>query len=327
MHKELLDWYDQHKRDLPWRESRDPYRVLVSELMLQQTVVASVIEPYRRWMERFPTIEALAQANLDDVLHAWQGLGYYRRARLLHQAAKEISEHGWPRDRKGMQAVPGIGPYTAGAVLSIAFDLPEPLVDGNVERVYARLMADDTAPPALTKRAWAWAESTVPKGRPGDWNQALMELGATVCRPRTPQCHVCPWQSICRATKEDVSRYPAPKVRPEMREMDLPLAVWERAGRYALVRYPEGGWWAGLYGFPPAATTKGEEIGRFPFVVTRHRLTVRVLRVQDLVSAVEWFAPDEFDGLALPALHRRAWDVIRARQAQPTLAIAPEENR
>lgn len=325
MHKELLDWYDQHKRDLPWRESREPYRVLVSELMLQQTVVASVIEPYRRWMERFPTIEALAAADLDDVLHAWQGLGYYRRARLLHQAANEIAQHGWPQDRKGMRAVPGIGPYTAGAVLSIAFDLPEPLVDGNVERVYARLMADSTPPPALTKRAWAWAEASVPTERPGDWNQALMELGATVCRPRTPLCHLCPWQEICRGTQGEVSLYPAPKVRPEMRDMDLPLAVCEQAGRYALIRYPEGGWWAGLYGFPPAPAVSGQEMGRFPFVVTRHRLTVRVLQVHQLDGEVEWFSPDEFKSLALPALHRRAWDIVRARQTQPTLTVAPKE--
>ncbi len=325
MHKELLDWYDQHKRDLPWRESRDPYRVLVSELMLQQTVVASVIEPYRRWMERFPTIEALGAADLDDVLHAWQGLGYYRRARLLQQAAKEIAQHGWPQDRKGMRAVPGIGPYTAGAVLSIAFDLPEPLVDGNVERVYARLMAEPTPPPALTKRAWAWAESTVPADRPGDWNQALMELGATVCRPRTPLCHVCPWQRLCQGARGDVSLYPAPKPRPEMREMDLPLAVCEQVGRYALVRYPEGGWWAGLYGFPPAPAESGEEMGRFPFVVTRHRLTVRVLRVYELDGEVEWFTPEQFADLALPALQRRAWDVVRARQTQPTLTVSPQE--
>ncbi len=325
MHKELLDWYDQHKRDLPWRESREPYRVLVSELMLQQTVVASVIEPYRRWMERFPTIEALAAADLDDVLHAWQGLGYYRRARLLHQAAEEIALNGWPQDRKGMRAVPGIGPYTAGAVLSIAFDLPEPLVDGNVERVYARLMADLTPPPALTKRAWAWAEACVSQERPGDWNQALMELGATVCRPRTPLCHLCPWQEICRGTQGEVSLYPAPKVRPEMRDMDLPLAVCEQAGRYALIRYPEGGWWAGLYGFPPALASSGKELGRFPFVVTRHRLTVCVLQVDQVDGEVEWFSPDEFNALALPALHRRAWDIVRARQTQPTLAVAPEE--
>lgn len=325
MHKALLDWYDQHKRDLPWRESRDPYRVLVSELMLQQTVVASVIEPYRRWMERFPTIEVLAAAELDEVLHAWQGLGYYRRARLLHQAAKEIAEHGWPQDRKGMQAVPGIGPYTAGAVLSIAFDLPEPLVDGNVERVYARLMADPTPPPALTKRAWAWAEAAMPPERPGDWNQALMELGATVCRPRTPLCHVCPWQGICQGTQGDISLYPAPKSRPEMIELELPLAVCERNGKYALVRYPEGGWWAGMYGFPPAAGPQGVEIGRFKFVLTRHRLTVRVLRVEQLEGEVEWFSPEQFADLALPALHRRAWDIVRAGQAQPSLAVTPEK--
>ncbi|MDP9349789.1 MAG: A/G-specific adenine glycosylase, partial [Gemmatimonadota bacterium] len=186
----LLRWYDAHRRDLPWRAEGppDPYRVWLSEVMLQQTRVETVKPYFRRWLERFPTLAALAEAPQDEVLKAWEGLGYYSRARNFHRAAREVVErYGGevPGDAAAFRALPGVGRYTAGAVLSIAFGRPEPVVDGNVRRVFARLLDDpDPAEGAL----WALAEALVPGARPGDLNQALMELGATVCVPRNPRC-------------------------------------------------------------------------------------------------------------------------------------------
>src|SRR5690606_12408822 len=188
----LLRHYDQHRRELPWRGTADPYRVWVSEIMLQQTRADVVAPYYERWLERFPTLDALADAELDDVLHAWQGLGYYARARNLHRAARMVRErHGGelPRDAAALRALPGVGAYTAGAIASIAFGEPCPAVDGNVRRVLARLFdLADAAPGTIHELA----ARLVPRRRAGDFNQALMDLGATVCSPRRQACGECP---------------------------------------------------------------------------------------------------------------------------------------
>jgi len=212
----LLRWYNQHRRDLPWRETRDPYRIWLSEIMLQQTRVAAVLEHYRIFLERFPDIEALAASSEDAVLAAWSGLGYYRRARRLHQCAKAIMQQHtghFPQRAEELQTLPGIGRYTAAAIASIAFSQPVAVVDGNVERVLRRLVnlsasgtsatgtkmtAPDLTHIDLTQaQIWQQAQTLLNISRPGDFNQAMMELGATVCLPREPRCPVCPVQKWC----------------------------------------------------------------------------------------------------------------------------------
>jgi A/G-specific adenine glycosylase len=199
----LLGWYDQHRRDLPWRQTRDPYAVWLSEIMLQQTRVAAVLDHYRIFLERFPNVSALAAASEDAVLAAWSGLGYYRRARMLHQCAQQIAANGgsFPRNSESLLALPGIGRYTAAAIASIAFAEPVAVVDGNVERVLQRL----TGKKLTTPQTWQHAQSFLDESRPGDFNQAIMELGATVCTPRAPSCLLCPVRKWC-VTKGEVPR-------------------------------------------------------------------------------------------------------------------------
>ena len=191
----LLSWYDQHRRSLPWRDTRSPYRIWISEIMLQQTRVAAVVQRYREFLKRFPTVSSLASAKLNDVLAAWSGLGYYRRARSAHKAAKLIvSDHGgrFPRDREQLRELPGIGEYTSAAVASIAFGLPHAVVDGNVRRVLDRLYGTTLTP----KSHAASARELLQRSRPGDSNQAMMELGALVCTP-LPNCKMCPVVRDC----------------------------------------------------------------------------------------------------------------------------------
>jgi A/G-specific adenine glycosylase len=197
MRKQLLAWYDSNQRDLPWRRSADPYRIWLSEVMLQQTRVAAILEHYRTFLARFPTVQKLAAAPLDSVLAAWSGLGYYRRARSLHRAAQQIvARHGsrLPRTVPELRALPGVGLYTSAAVASIAFSVPVAVVDGNVKRVISRLLAQSPA-----ADCWTLAESLLERRRPGDWNQAMMDLGATVCLPREPLCGRCPLPRWCQA--------------------------------------------------------------------------------------------------------------------------------
>jgi A/G-specific adenine glycosylase len=225
----LLVWYDAHKRDLPWRKSRDPYAIWVSEIMLQQTRVDTVIPYWTRFLERFPTPNALADASEDEVLGAWSGLGYYRRARLLHRGVKEVvSRHGGevPEDRDARLALPGVGKYTAGAIGSIAFDRAEPIVDGNVARVLCRVHRIETAlgVASTEQRLWVEAERLVQGPRPGDLNQALMELGATVCTPRAPRCDVCPIADECRG-RADAERLPVPRKKAAPKPVSLAAVV------------------------------------------------------------------------------------------------------
>ncbi|MGB9203051.1 MAG: A/G-specific adenine glycosylase, partial [Terriglobales bacterium] len=192
----LLGWYDQHRRELPWRKTRDPYRIWLSEIMLQQTRVAAVVDHYRIFLQRFPDIQALAAATEDAVLATWSGLGYYRRARMLYQCAKElVRKHGgrFPQTAEALQTLPGIGRYTAAAIASIAFAEPVAVVDGNVERVLQRL----TGIKLTTPQTWQRAQALLASSRAGDFNQAMMELGATVCVPRQPRCPTCPVRKWC----------------------------------------------------------------------------------------------------------------------------------
>lgn len=252
----LLRWFAEAKRAMPWRLTRDPYAIWVSEAMLQQTQVATVIPYYERFMSRFPDVGALAQAPLDEVLALWAGLGYYSRARNLHAAALAIvRDHAgvFPADRAALRALPGVGPYTAGAILSIAFGLPVPAIDGNVERVLCRLLRIPGAPrkPPARGRIEAHARELVDCSDPGSMTQALMELGATVCTPANPACDRCPLQVDClaRAAGEQAS-FPQLPPRPAREQQTTAAAVIESGELVLLAQREETGVWAGLWEFP-----------------------------------------------------------------------------
>ena len=227
---QLLAWYDAHARDLPWRESCDPYRVWLSEIMLQQTRVAAVIAHYHEFLRRFPTVEKLARAREASVLAAWSGLGYYRRARMLHAAAKVVVREGgqFPRNVEGLRELPGVGRYTAAAIASIAFGEPVAVVDGNVERVLQRVSGRRL----VEEEFWRAAEGMLDRGRPGDFNQAMMELGATVCTPRAPGCLTCPVVELC-ATRGEMAGA-AKAARQKKREIHYALDLCD--GKVFLVQ-------------------------------------------------------------------------------------------
>lgn len=223
----LLDWFARHKRDLPWRRTRDPYRVWISEAMLQQTTVAVVLPYYRRFLKLFPSVRALARADDDAVLAAWAGLGYYSRAKNLRRAAQQIVEsHGgrFPKTLDDAQSLPGVGPYTARAVLSIAYGARYAVVDGNVKRVLSRWTARKTIEAPELQRL---ADALLDADRPGAWNEAVMELGATVCLPRAPACNACPVAESCRG-RRNPHRYPEPRARPATRRVDVSAVLVTR---------------------------------------------------------------------------------------------------
>jgi len=246
--KDLLAWYDADARVLPWRSEPSPYRTWLSEVMLQQTQVDTVIPYFERFLKRFPAVEDLAVAPLDEVLEMWSGLGYYSRARNLHKAAGIVSEKGtFPFDIKGLRSLPGVGEYMAAAIASIAYGQDEATVDGNIARVMARVHADR----GPRKGMWTHARQHLPPGRAGDYNQALMDLGARICRPRSPKCPKCPVSSHCEARALGVvDEIPAPKVRKAAPVSQLEAHVFERNGLYLLARRPVEGLWGGLWEFP-----------------------------------------------------------------------------
>jgi len=252
----LLAWYDTNRRDLPWRRTRDPYRILVAEYLLQRTRIASGTPYYERFLARFPTVQALAAATLDDVLAVWEGLGFYGRARRLHAAARAIvAEHGGevPRSYKALAALPGIGPYTAGAIASIAFGIDVPAVDGNVIRVLARLfrIREDVTSVVARRRIVEIAVTLVSPEAPGSFNQAMMELGATICTPTSPACDRCPLESQClaRAAGEE-HEIPIAANRKPARVVPVAFALIEAKGRVLLVRREPGTLLGGLWALP-----------------------------------------------------------------------------
>lgn len=277
----LLAWYDEQRRDLPWRgapgERLDPYRVWLSEVMLQQTRVETVKAFYRRWIERFPDIESLARAPLEEVLKAWEGLGYYSRARNLHKAAREVAARygaAVPADAATFRQLPGVGRYTAGAVMSIAFGRPEPIVDGNVRRVFARL---GNAADPKDSDLWARAGQLVPGERPGDLNQALMELGATLCKPRSPECARCPVQRCCGAhAAGSQSERPLPKPPRVLPHEDTAVAVVNNGGALLLARRPLDARLGGLWEFPGAERRRGEPVAAAAERAVREGLSISV---------------------------------------------------
>ncbi|MGE5741294.1 MAG: A/G-specific adenine glycosylase [Candidatus Aminicenantes bacterium RBG_16_66_30] len=258
----LLTWYGANRRKLPWRRSRDPYRIWVSEIMLQQTTVPAVIPYFERWLEVFPDVRSLARAPLRRVLREWQGLGYYQRARNLHRSAKLlVREHGakLPADAMTLRRLPGFGVYTTAAVLSLAFGHPTPVVDANVRRVLMRLLGiRGKAEPRVDTELRGFLDKVFPPDSPGDFNQAMMELGALLCRSRSPQCLSCPVRRFCRAAKEGTQEtIPLPK-ELRLEKIEVVVAVIERDGKVLLQERSAGGLLAGLWEFPGGKVEPGE---------------------------------------------------------------------
>lgn len=261
----LLDWYRTHKRDLPWRETIDPYRTWVAEIMLQQTRVDTAIPYYKRFLERFPDVNALARARLDAVLKAWEGLGYYSRARHLHEAAGIVArQHGGkvPDSMDGLRALPGVGAYTAGAILSIAFGKRAAAIDGNVIRVIARLFAieDPVEGGKTRKRIGELAERLVPDSEPGHYNQALMDLGSGICTPGSPDCPACPLAAACGARRKgSQNSIPAKKAQAAQPHREAVAALIRNdRGEALLVKRPDRGLLGGLWRFPGGLLMEGE---------------------------------------------------------------------
>jgi A/G-specific adenine glycosylase len=264
---ELLCWYDHHRRDLPWRDEPDPYRVWVSEVMLQQTQVTTVVPYYERFLDRFPILADLAAAPLEDVLKAWEGLGYYARARNMHAAARQaVTDHAGrlPENYAALRRLPGFGDYTAGAVASIAFGERVPAVDGNVKRVLARLLAitDDVTRGPIARRLRAIAADLVPPARPGDFNQALMELGATLCTPTAPRCLLCPVKDECQGLAQGIHEsLPVKAPRRERPHYDVTAAVIRRDdGRLLIAQRKPEAMLGGLWEFPGGKCQPGESL-------------------------------------------------------------------
>jgi len=265
--QKLLEWYHQHQRNFPWRQQPEPYAVWVSEIMAQQTRLETVQPYFQRWMERFPSIAALASASQQEVLNMWEGLGYYSRARNLHKAAKIIMQtfNGQiPTMRSELENLPGIGRYTAGAVASIAYGQDEAVVDGNIKRVYARLFQinEPVNKPAGEKIIWSLAETHLPEGQAGDYNQALMDLGATICLPRQPQCEICPLQENCLAFKNELAReLPNKKQKPASPHYTVTAAVLHKENNQVLIaQRPQDALLGSLWEFPGGKRKNGETL-------------------------------------------------------------------
>jgi A/G-specific adenine glycosylase len=306
LRRNVLDWYDHNRRDLPWRDTRDPYAIWVSEIMLQQTRVAVVIERYKAFLERFPTAVALADASEQDVLALWSGLGYYRRARMLHQAARCVAQElggSLPTSSGELRKLPGIGAYTAAAIASIAYGEHIAVVDGNVERVISRLQgwesADSAGEAAIRRKVEIFAGQLVDPKRPGDFNQSLMELGATACTPRNPQCLNCPWTAECITRGEH--RTPQ---RPGMMSREVACAL--------VVRFADTAAPKVLLEQRAASETVMASMWQLPFLretevpASELRMTVRHAIMQvNYVVRVRNLSVDRLDDLAAPGHHRR----------------------
>lgn len=357
---ELEAWYPEHGRDLPWRRTDCPYAIWISEVMLQQTQVATVLPYYERWMTRFPDVAALAAASIDEVLKLWEGLGYYARGRRLHQAAQAIEAAGgaFPRALDEVMALPGVGRSTAGAICCFAYGMRTPLLDGNVRRVLARLSAEAevVSRAAAQRRLWALSESLVAAAEdPQVLNQGLMELGALCCRPRQPDCEACPWQSHCRGrAKGDPTRFPVRAPRKAVPHHQIGVALIWRAGQLLVQRRPSEAMLGGLWEFPggkqePDETIEAcvarechEELGvevelgelraRVDHAYSHFKITLwafdcRLLAGEPSAGAADelrWLAPGKLDELAFPTANRRILDALCAAP-EPLLRAAEGE--
>jgi A/G-specific adenine glycosylase len=346
----LLAWFAAHQRALPWRERYSPYAVWVSEVMLQQTQMDRAVAYFTRWMERFPDVVALAAADEEEVLRLWEGLGYYSRARNLHRAAQVLAaEHGGvlPNDEAALRALPGVGRYTANAVRSLAFQEDVPVVDANVGRVFARVfdLDEPVGEPAVQRRLWDTAAKLVPPGRAREWNQALMELGALVCRKR-PRCGECPLAEHCEALRLGIAdQRPVPGKGKDIMHIEIVCGALVHQGRVFIQKRRPGSVWGGLWEFPGGRLEPGEtpeqavarefaeeldftlrsvdKIAVVKHGYTTYRVTLHCF-LCDLDGAVQqpqpvlraatafrWALPQELDGFAFPAGHRKFHDQLR----------------
>lgn len=346
LHNALLAWFDAYARTLPFRGTKDPYAVWISEIMLQQTQVTTVVPYYNRFMKRFPTVEKLAAARLDSVLKLWQGLGYYTRARNLHKAARVIVDNHrgiFPDTFDAIVALPGIGRYTAGAVASIAFGLSVPVLDGNVMRVLCRLyrLSDNPKSPAAQKHLWHLAETLVPQSRPGDFNQSLMELGATVCTPKNPNCLQCPVQKLCLAYAHDeqdvLPRMPKAAPTPHY---TVAVGLVYKDGKLLIDKRKPDGFLGGLWELPGGKKQKEETLKQTVareireetgidvavgkrLCIVRHayshfRITLHAFDCTYTAgtatplhcAAVKWTAPKDLSKYAFPAATVKIFDTV-----------------
>ena len=340
--KRLLHWFEQNGRDLPWRKTRDPYAIWISEIMLQQTQVATVIPYYQRFLKSFPTVHRLAKSDLSRVLKIWEGLGYYSRARNLHRASKIILNHfkgKIPDHLKDLLGLPGIGKYTAGAILSIAYNKEAPILDGNVKRVLSRLFAISSNLVAGKTEGLLWkiSESLIPKGRSNSFNQAIMDLGAMICTPKDPLCHSCPLHRHCKAKASgNPERYPSRVVKKRIPHIDAISAVILRNGKVLLNQRPPKGLLGGLWEFPNWKSegkrgsrlrlrdyikkemgmnvkVKGS-IGVFRQTFSHFKLTLHVYQCQSSNSNKnkkdKWIPIKNLDQLAMSRIHRKIANVL-----------------
>jgi A/G-specific adenine glycosylase len=351
----LLDWFAINARQLPWRDACDPYRIWVSEVMLQQTRVETVIPYYHRWMARFPTISSIAQAPLQSVLAAWEGLGYYSRARNLHRAARLVmSDHGGilPSDPKLLKRLPGIGRYTAAAIASIAFGMDEPALDGNIRRVLARVFEVRT--PARStggeKQLWQLAADHLPAGQASAYNQAMMDLGALVCTPKSPNCPACPLQEICIARALTAQeQFPVLQPKKEIPHHHVTAAVIHRNSCVLIAQRPHHGLLGGMWEFPGGKLQPGEDLvtclkreineelavdiqvgaslGVFRHAYTHFRVTLHAF-VCLLLSgeprrlehhALAWVSPEHLQDYPMGKLDRQIAGILTAQPSLPAL--------
>jgi A/G-specific adenine glycosylase len=325
MRRKLAKWYSSARRDLPWRRTTDPYAISVSEVMLQQTQVATVIPYYERWLRSFPTWSALAAAKEPAVIKAWEGLGYYRRARNLHALAKAVVSAGGdlPRSADGLRALPGIGPYTAAAIGSIAFGLPLAVVDGNVMRVLTRLLAlrDDIARPQTRLKLQEIADRFLDRRDPSTHNQAMMELGATICLPRNPMCLICPLRDDCRG-RSDPEDFPV-KSRAAQEKRSETVAVIAYGKSFYCEQVPAGKPWHGLWRFPdfdPARMERGGTLSRIKYGITKYSVTMQAVAAKwksRVPPSGSYLTLDKMQALAFAAPHRKlAHDLEQQKSPQ-----------
>ena len=319
----LLEWYAQYARALPWRDTRDPYKIWISEVLLQQTQVVTGTVYYLRFLTRFPTVQDLADAPLEDVLKAWEGCGYYARARNLHAAAQQIVAQGMPESLEGWRGLKGVGAYTAAAVASIALGLPHAVVDGNVRRVLARVYAEKVP---LEDWLWTRADELLVKEDPASWNQAVMELGATVCTPKNPRCEACPIRLECAAyATGKPAEFPAPKARAKVKQVQAVALLIGDSHCVYLEQRPPSGLLGGLFGLPLEEFEDGgrdaalerlsqrldaqklEHLGIVTHVFTHRKLELEVYRAEADVAL------ENPDRVALSRLDRKALELLQGQ--------------
>ena len=358
LRRRLLRWYDRNRRDLPWRRNpRNAYQQWLAEIMLQQTQVATVVPYFRRFLKQFPTVGRLADAPLDDVLRLWAGLGYYARARNLHECARIVTrEHGgrFPDTTEGLTALPGIGRYTAGAIASIAFNRRAPILDGNVKRVLSRLfrIESDIHQTETVDHLWTLAEAILPRKRCGDFNQALMELGATRCLPRNPKCSDCPVSHMCSARAAGVvDELPRAGRRPVPKEVQVVVAAVRRNGKFLIRRRKADSLWGGMWELPSIQmnghksrkAALGELLSALPSALSTdrafdsqtparpcgritRRLSHRIMQMNVYLlpsptsprplrayEDFRWIRPAEFDRFAFSAAQRKIVEMVLAK--------------